>query len=623
MKKIIFLFLIIAFFSTSIFAQLPCTATAKWQNIGGGVAALVLPYGSVADANMIQTTDQTVHITNLDIVGEVIRDLGGPNVPISISLNPPTGGLPGSGENLYRLVGPQIRLLEPALPVADRGVFTGTITISNDNGATSTTCTYVNGDLVPNSPAPSLTVSTVDGSPLAACDGTPGVTLAQGQTFNVTGNFTPPSGETATNIKVKHLVFSAGFASLEHTSETSYDNPSSPFDLSHTIDANAPTSTDFPIHIVQTLITYSDGSTLFCNAFVTVTASASGPSLTVSTVDGSPLAACDGVPGVTLEQGQGFNVTGSFVPPSGQTATNIKVKHLVFSAGFASLEHASETSYDNPSSPFDLSHAIAINAPTSADFPIHIVQALITYSDGSTLFCNAFVTVTASPSALSVNTIDGAILPACDGVPGVTLTQGQTFNVTGTFNPPGGHTVTNITVKHLVFSAGFANLEHASETSYDNPSSPFDLSHTIDAGAPISADFPIHIVQTLATFSDGSTLFCNGFVTVNPPAIPTMGQWGLIIFALIMVTLSVLTLGAPKMAMGNGQSVSTGINFKSLPFEKEAFFKYWSLTALVAVAIFVTAINFFGYELTNADPFGSFVASGMVAYILTLVKKYQ
>ena len=51
------------------------------------------------------------------------------------------------------------------------------------------------------------------------------------------------------------------------------------------------------------------------------------------------------------------------------------------------------------------------------------------------------------------------------------------------------------------------------------------------------------------------------------------------------------------------------------------FFKTWVGVALVTVLSFVTAMNVLGYELTSADPFGAFVASGIVAYMITKMKK--
>lgn len=108
-----------------------------------------------------------------------------------------------------------------------------------------------------------------------------------------------------------------------------------------------------------------------------------------------------------------------------------------------------------------------------------------------------------------------------------------------------------------------------------------------------------------------------------PPTVPTMGEWGLFILFLLMMTVTVLLQMAPKMVTTNGQTVYTGINFNEVPFDKNTFFKAWASIVVFAIVVFTTAMNFFGYELTSADPIGSIVASGIIAYLFMLLKKQR
>ena len=111
---------------------------------------------------------------------------------------------------------------------------------------------------------------------------------------------------------------------------------------------------------------------------------------------------------------------------------------------------------------------------------------------------------------------------------------------------------------------------------------------------------------------------------VSPFAkVPTMSEWGIFILFLLMITVTLVLQMAPKMATTNGQTVYTGINFGNIPFDKITFLKAWSLTIVFAIVVFTTAMNFFGYELTSADPIGSIVASGIIAYLFMLLKKQR
>jgi len=50
------------------------------------------------------------------------------------------------------------------------------------------------------------------------------------------------------------------------------------------------------------------------------------------------------------------------------------------------------------------------------------------------------------------------------------------------------------------------------------------------------------------------------------------------------------------------------------------FIAFWAPTVVGILVIFTIAIQFFGYELTDADPYGAFVSSFLVAYAFFVLK---
>ena len=104
--------------------------------------------------------------------------------------------------------------------------------------------------------------------------------------------------------------------------------------------------------------------------------------------------------------------------------------------------------------------------------------------------------------------------------------------------------------------------------------------------------------------------------------IPTLGQWGLILLSLLILTFGVVALRRhePVLAMA-GQGSSSASNNRSLPFNKAAFGKMLVAVMLGLAATFAVAIAFFGYEMTTADVPGSLVTGPLLAYLLHLLVK--
>ena len=111
----------------------------------------------------------------------------------------------------------------------------------------------------------------------------------------------------------------------------------------------------------------------------------------------------------------------------------------------------------------------------------------------------------------------------------------------------------------------------------------------------------------------------------NATGIPTMSEWGLILLALIIFTLSVVfgTRHQHAMSMANGETSVGGSSQRLLPFDAKAFFRILPLVYVAIVAIFAICVFAFGYEMTTADLPGSLMAGAIVTYLIHYVKAFS
>jgi len=113
---------------------------------------------------------------------------------------------------------------------------------------------------------------------------------------------------------------------------------------------------------------------------------------------------------------------------------------------------------------------------------------------------------------------------------------------------------------------------------------------------------------------------------VPPPTpVPTMGEWALIILALIMMSMGVITVmrwesvRGLQTAGGNAQlSMNTG---NSLPFNKKSYFQILPIVWLSLAVVFAVSVIGFGYEMTGADVPGSLMAGAVGTYLIHLIRK--
>ncbi len=109
---------------------------------------------------------------------------------------------------------------------------------------------------------------------------------------------------------------------------------------------------------------------------------------------------------------------------------------------------------------------------------------------------------------------------------------------------------------------------------------------------------------------------CNAAIC-GSQAIPTMGEWGLIILALLLLTFATVFMMGRKTAVAGFGTVSS--NGAGIPFNKAAFGKMLAIVMVVLAAVFATAVGVFGYEMTTADLPGSLIAGPIAAYLLHML----
>ena len=216
------------------------------------------------------------------------------------------------------------------------------------------------------------------------------------------------------------------------------------------------------------------------------------------------------------------------------------------------------------------------------------------------------------PPPCSVNSIAVSNVTACNdnGTPNNTTDDKFTANVTVTFsNPP---------------ASGTLNLTGSATASV--PVSALGAGTYTFTGLTMSSNG--QPIQLTAAFSATSCTLTNPNAGTAPPScsiggatIPTLSEWGLILFALIIFSLAVVfgTKQQQTLAMGNGGGNMAAPSSK-LPFDKTLYFKVLPFVYLAFALVFAT-LTVFGYQLTNADIPGSLLAGALIAYLVQFVLK--
>ncbi len=113
------------------------------------------------------------------------------------------------------------------------------------------------------------------------------------------------------------------------------------------------------------------------------------------------------------------------------------------------------------------------------------------------------------------------------------------------------------------------------------------------------------------------------YVPVVNDDVPTVGEWGLIIMALLLlnvVLINVVVNGKTSLQLSNGQTEAafSWSNRNSYPFNKEIFFHAVMFTTILVSFIGMYALTFYGF-FTLVDIVGVTITSPIFAYLLHLL----
>ena len=262
---------------------------------------------------------------------------------------------------------------------------------------------------------------------------------------------------------------------------------------------------------------------------------------------------------------------------------------------------------------------------------IHTFTGVVMSADGGPISLTA--TFSADPACTLSNANAGTAPASCSVTPvcavsGISVSNISPCNDNGTPANAADDTFTaNVTVTFANKPAsGTLNLS-GSGTASVAVGSIGATSHTFVGvvmpanGLPISlsATFSANPTCTLTNSNAGTApASCSPLA----PTIPTMSEWGLILFALVVFTLSVVfgTQQQRALAMSGAEGqVSEGIR-QRLPFDRAGYFKVLPWVYLGIAAVFTLAVTLFGYEMTGADVPGSLLSGGVIAYLIHFVR---
>lgn len=218
-----------------------------------------------------------------------------------------------------------------------------------------------------------------------------------------------------------------------------------------------------------------------------------------------------------------------------------------------------------------------------------------------------------APPSCSINNISVSNISACNtnGTPANAGDDTFTANVTVTFTSPPASGTLNLTgsgsASVPVGSLGAGTYTFTGVTMPANGGLIF-----------LTASFSANPTCSLTNLNAGTA---PASCSPNAPTIPTMSEWGLILFALIIFTLSVIfgTQYQRTLALGGA---SANVSFRRrLNFDKQSFLKVLPLVYLGFAAIFAVATLLFDYELTQADIPGSLLSGAVIAFLIQYVMK--
>lgn len=120
----------------------------------------------------------------------------------------------------------------------------------------------------------------------------------------------------------------------------------------------------------------------------------------------------------------------------------------------------------------------------------------------------------------------------------------------------------------------------------------------------------------LGTGGPNATADINFSVTIVDTSIPTLSQWGLIIFGLLVLNLGLVFVYKKQLITTEASLPETYI-----PLIRSTFSKYFIIALSIIGVGFIIARTLFGYELMTFDVPGSVMTAGLLAYLIQITKQ--
>jgi hypothetical protein len=147
-----------------------------------------------------------------------------------------------------------------------------------------------------------------------------------------------------------------------------------------------------------------------------------------------------------------------------------------------------------------------------------------------------------------------------------------------------------------------------------NEDNPFNARYIVTSSGTSIWGAPTRV--TLGHADNVTTNQLQGYLQLqlaNP--IPTISQWGLIIFGLLVLNLGLVFVYKKQLITTEASIPATYI-----PFNRLAFSKYFIIALSIIGVAFIIAMTLFGYELMTFDVPGSVLTAGLIAYLTQLLK---
>ncbi|NOT38726.1 MAG: DUF4082 domain-containing protein [Saprospiraceae bacterium] len=125
------------------------------------------------------------------------------------------------------------------------------------------------------------------------------------------------------------------------------------------------------------------------------------------------------------------------------------------------------------------------------------------------------------------------------------------------------------------------------------------------------------LVFPTTLLGSGTSWFGGNFIAGPLEGVPTLGEWGLITFSMLLLSVCMVYMLGFRLSLGGFGSVSAGAG---IPFDAPTYFKTLVAVLLVTGLCFSMFVNYFGYSLTDADVPGILINSPILAYAIHLWK---